>query len=127
MDQVKGWLPVVARVLVVASVAKPAADKFFDYPGQVAFFSSLGIPQPEIMVIVSGVTEVVAMVLLVLGAAGRLAALMLLGIMVVVLSTAGLTLASAIVLIGSLVIFVLGTGPYSLWQPAIVPFRGRHA
>ena len=125
MNDVTKWLPVLARIVVVAAVAGPMSEKFLNYPGQVAFFTRLGIPQPGIMVIVSGLVELAAMIMLALGVAGRLAALMLLGNMGVAILTAGVNALSAIVIAGSALIALLGTGPYSLWQPEEAILRRR--
>lgn len=117
MGGFRQWLAFVARAGAVVGVAGPMAQKFFDYPGQVAFFASLGIPQPGLMVIVSGLVELAAFLMLVLGAAGRLGALLLLGNMTVAVLTAGLNPLSGLVILGCLGVLLLGTGPFSLWRP----------
>ncbi|GAB4469264.1 MAG: hypothetical protein Kow00124_04340 [Anaerolineae bacterium] len=113
----KGWLPVVLRGVAVLATFGPALMKIIDYPGQVEFFRSLGIPAPEIMVILSGGAEVIAIILLVLGAAGRVAALMLLSVVTVAIITAGPNVASVLVALSTIGILILGTGRYSLWTP----------
>ena len=111
------FLPVVLRAVVALAVAAPATAKFLDYQGQVDFFVSLGIPQPELTVLLVGLVEVAALVMLVLGIAGRVAAAALVVVMVVAIVTAGANPLNVVVLLGSLGIVALGTGPYSLWQP----------
>jgi putative oxidoreductase len=111
------YLPLVLRAVVALVVAAPATGKFLDYQGQVAFFASLGLPAPELTVILVGAVEVAALVMLVLGIAGRVAAAALVVVMLVAISTAGANPLNVVVLLGSLGVVALGTGPYSLWQP----------
>jgi uncharacterized membrane protein YphA (DoxX/SURF4 family) len=111
------WLPLLTRVITVLGLAGPALEKFLNYGGQVEFFTRLGIPLPGIMVILSGVTEMVALVLIASGTLGRLAALALIGNMLVAIMTAGLNLLSGAVTLGAAGVAMLGTGRYSLWQP----------
>ena len=113
----KDWLLLIVRLAVVVLAAKPIADKFFDYPGQVAFFGRLGVPQPEIMVPLVGLIELAGTLMLLLGVAGRVGGLLLLPVMAVANLTAGVTVPSAGVLIGALVIAVFGPGRYALWRP----------
>ena len=127
MDRAPWWLPLVARAAAVIGVAGPMSQKFLDYSGQVAFFTSLGIPQPGVMVIISGLVELAALLMLAFGVAGRLAALMLLGNMTVAIISAGLNPLSGLVILGCLGVLLLGTGPYSLWQPEEALLRRRHA
>ncbi|WP_458187305.1 DoxX family protein [Haladaptatus sp. NG-WS-4] len=117
MAQLRRWLPLVLRALVVVIVAIPAITKFADYAGQVDFFTSLGIPAPGVMVLVVGVVEVASVVMLALGVAGRVAALALTVVMLVAIVTDGANPLNVTVLLASLGILSLGTGPYSLWQP----------
>ncbi|WP_327053587.1 DoxX family protein [Halomicrococcus gelatinilyticus] len=111
------FLPLVLRAVVAIVVATPATGKFLDYRGQVDFFASLGLPAPELTVVLVGAVEVAALVMLVLGFAGRVAAAALAVVMVVAIATAGVNPLNVVVLLGSLGIVALGTGPYSLWQP----------
>ncbi|SIR84077.1 putative oxidoreductase [Haladaptatus litoreus] len=116
-SQLRTWLPLVLRVLIALLVALPAAGKFLDYAGQVEFFTSLGIPAPELMVLVVGTVEAASAVMLLLGIAGRVAALALTSIMLVAIVTAGANPLNLTILLASLVVLALGTGPYSLWEP----------
>lgn len=116
MQGLPWWLPLLARLLTVVGVAGPALEKVFDYPGQVAFFTRLGIPQPGVMVVVSAITELAAAGLIAVGVAGRLAALALLGNMLVAIVTAGLNPLSGLVFLSAAVVALLGTGRFSLWR-----------
>ncbi len=127
MDRAPWWLPLVARAAALIGVAGPMSQKFLDYSGQVAFFTSLGIPQPGVMVIISGLVELAALLMIGLGVAGRLGALMLLGNMTVAVIAGGLNPLSGLVILGCLGVLLLGTGRYSLWQPEEALLRRRHA
>lgn len=116
-SQLRKWLPLLLRILIAAIVTLPAVGKFLDYSGQVEFFASLGIPAPEILVLVVGTVEVASVVMLLLGLAGRVAALALVGVMLVAVITAGANPLNLTVLLASVGILYLGTGPYSLWNP----------
>ncbi|WP_435157712.1 DoxX family protein [Haladaptatus sp. DFWS20] len=116
-SQLRKWLPLLLRILVAAIVTLPAVGKFLDYGGQVEFFASLGIPAPEILVLVVGTIEAVSVLMLLLGIAGRVAALALVGVMLVAIITAGVNPLNLTVLLASVGILYLGTGPYSLWEP----------
>ena len=111
------WVLTTLRLVLAALVAKPALSKFVTYSDSVAFFDAYGIPMPEVMVIVAGLLEVTAVVMLLFGIGGRIAAVMLLPVMLVAILYVGPDWKNLIVLVGSIAILVLGTGSYSLWQP----------
>lgn len=111
------WLPIPTRIIVVLLLAPSALSKFVDYPASVEYFAGLGIPAPEIMVLVVGAFEAVAVVALSLGVAGRIACVPLLAIMVVAMTTAGIVPSNVAALVGALGITLLGTGPYSVYKP----------
>lgn len=106
------------RVLAVTVTLHPAARKFFEYSYRVEEFSSYGMPFPELAVPVTGVIEILAIVSIALGIAGRLGGSALAVGMVVAIVAAGPNPASVLVLLASAGITVLGTGPYSYWDPA---------
>lgn len=111
------WLPISLRVLLVWLLALFALFKFLDYPLSVGYFADLGIPVPEVMVAVIGGFEAVAALALLLGFAGRMACLLVVMIMIVAMSTAGVAPSNVIVLARALGIVFLGAGAYSLWIP----------
>ncbi|WP_049972747.1 DoxX family protein [Haladaptatus cibarius] len=111
------WLLTGLRLVLVALIAKPALSKFVTYSDSVAFFDAYGIPFPAVMVIVTGLLEVAAVVMLLFGIGGRLAALFLIPVMIVAILYVRPDWKNIVVLVGSSVILVLGTGSYSLWQP----------
>jgi uncharacterized membrane protein YphA (DoxX/SURF4 family) len=105
------------RVVAVTVTIYPAFRKFFEYSYRVGEFESYGMPFPELAVPVTGVIEIVAMVSIALGIAGRLGGSALAAGMVVAIVAAGPNPASVLVLLASAGIAALGTGPYSYWDP----------
>lgn len=103
------WGVVGLRLVVAALVAKPALSKFFTYGNSVAFFETIGMPAPALMVVVVGVIEVGAVVLLFIGVGERLAALSLVPVMLVAMLYVGPDWKNLSVLVGALAIFALGT------------------
>lgn len=86
---VPGWVPDILRYIVIGLVALPGVGKFLSYSQSVDFFVSLGIPAPEITVLLVGVIELGAAALLLVNVGRWIAALALLPVMVVALVTAG--------------------------------------
>ena len=122
------WLPLTLRFLVVWQLAWPALSKFVLYGSRVEHFRhDYGIPLPEVMVATVGTFEMAMVVAALLGVAGRLAAVPMLVIMPVAMVAGGLNEANALVLFASVGILLLGTGPLSLWNPALPLFgSARH-
>ena len=115
---VRTWLPILFRILVAWQLAWPALSKFVLYDSRVEHFRhDYGIPFPEVMVPVVGAFEVIAVIAVLLGVAGRLASIPLVVIMLVAIARAGPEGGNLAVLLGSLGIMLLGTGPFSLWEP----------
>lgn len=104
-----GWVLTGLRLVLAALVAKPALSKFLTYGNSVAFFDAIGMPAPTLMVIVAGIIEVGAVVLLLIGDGERLAALSLIPVMLVAILYVGPDWKNLGVLIGSLVILLLET------------------
>lgn len=130
-DGASRWIPVLCRAAAVALTAYPAARKFLQYSDRVSQFETWGFPFPELAVPFSGVVEVVAIASLAFGIAGRLGAITLGATMIVALVTAGPNVCIGLVLGSSVVVAVLGTGPYSYCDPTLadlakraVPSRG---
>lgn len=117
-DRVARWLPVVLRVIAVTITAYPAVRKFLEYSYRVNQFASYGMPWPEVAVPVTGVIELLAIVSIGVGIAGRLGAAALVVGMIVAIVAAGPNPFSVLVLLASAGICLLGTGPYSYWSPA---------
>ena len=105
------------RVIAVTVTVYPALRKFFEYSSRVGEFESYGMPFPELAVPVTGVIEIVAILSIALGVAGRLGGSALVAGMIVAIVAAGPNPASVLVLVASAGIALLGTGPYSYWDP----------
>jgi putative oxidoreductase len=120
---VLAWLPVALRAIAVLVTAYPAVRKFTQYGYRVEEFAAYGIPWPELAVPVTGAIELVAIALLTVGIAGRLGAGMLTAGMFVVAATAGSNPFSIVVLVASIGVLILGTGPYSYWDPTIAELQ----
>lgn len=118
-DRLSGWALVLCRVVAVTLTAYPAARKFLEYSDRVAQFREWGVPVPELAVPLSGVIEIVAIISLALGVAGRFGAVALGATMMVALVTAGPNPFIGLVLASAAVIAVFGTGPYSYWDPGV--------
>lgn len=113
------WLPVVCRAVAVLLTAYPAARKFLQYSDRVEQFAAWGFPLAEFAVLLSGVVEIVAILSLAFGIAGRFGAFTLGGTMIVALLTAGPNPFIGLVLVSSIIVVVIGTGPYSYWDPTV--------
>lgn len=113
------------RVVAVLLTSYPAVRKFVDYSARVDAFEGYGLPVPELAVPFTGVVELVALVLIGFGIAGRLGAVGLVIGMVVAIVAAGPNPFSVLVLVASAGIAVLGTGPYSYWDPTFEELLGR--
>lgn len=113
------WLPVFLRVVVVTVTAYPALRKFLEYSYRVEQFRAYGMPWPELAVPVTGVVELVAIVSIGFGIAGRIGGSALAFGMIVAIVAAGPNPFSVLVLFASLGIALLGTGPYSYWDPTV--------
>ncbi len=132
-ERVTRWLPVVLRAVAVTIAAYPAVQKFIEYSSQVGQFAAWGVPWPAVAVPLSGVAELFAVVSLAFGIAGRLGGATLAVTMVVAIAAAGPNPFNVVVLLASVGICVLGTGPYSYWNlsvsdlPEVTRRRGDYA
>lgn len=104
-----GAIDLFLRLSVAVLVAGPALSKVLTYGNSVSFFASLGVPYPEVMVLLAGVVEVAAVVALVVGRGERLAAAALIPVMLVAIAYAGLDWKNLAVLLGALGILALST------------------
>lgn len=111
------WVPAFLRAIAVSVTAYPAVRKFLRYSARVEQFAKYGLPWPAIAVPLTGSIELVAIVSLAFGIAGRLGAAALVAGMLVAIGTAGPNPASVLVLGASSGILLLGTGLYSYWDP----------
>lgn len=112
------WVLIGLRLVLAVLVTKPALSKFVTFGNSVAFFDAIGMPAPTLMVIVAGLVEVGAVVLLLIGVGERLAALSLIPVMLVAILYVGPDWKNLSVLVGSLAILIFKTDRGSIWQPA---------
>lgn len=94
LDQVRSftvpeWVPDILRYGIIGLVAPPGIGKFLTYSQSVDFFATLGIPSPEITVLLVGAIELGAVTALLVNRVRWIAALTLLPVMIVALVTAG--------------------------------------
>jgi|GEM_PF-403908 uncharacterized membrane protein YphA (DoxX/SURF4 family) len=118
-DRTHARLQGLARAVAVGITFVPALGKFAAYSQQVAEFQLWGIPNPELLVPITGVVQFIAMFTIAVGFAGRYGAAALSVVMVVAMSTAGPSRLNIPVFVACLTIVALGTGPYSLWDPPL--------
>lgn len=102
-------LPGVLRLAIVGLLFGPALSKFVTYERSVRFFTGLGLPSPDVLVLVVGAVELGAAILLLLNRASRVAALLVVPTMVVAAITAGPTWQNLGVLTGAVVLIGLDT------------------
>lgn len=112
-----GWLPVALRGLLAIILVPAAVWKFTLYADRVARFTEYGIPAPEIMVVVVGIVELLAALMILLGVAGRLGALVMVPIMLTAIAVSAPNPHNGLVLVGCIAVVLLGTGNLSLWEP----------
>jgi len=110
------WVPVCLRAMVVIMVFPAAAMKVLDYDGQAAFFAEIGVPAAEVTVLLVAAVQLVAVAALVVGVASRLAALVLVPVMVTAMGLYAVVPSNVAVLVGSVGIVVLGSGRYARWR-----------
>ncbi|WP_332898779.1 DoxX family protein [Haladaptatus sp. CMSO5] len=113
--------PLPIRAVVVGILTIPAMSKFLNFSQSAGFFASLGFPVPEALVVVVGLIEVTAVIMIAFGIAGRVAALSLIPVMMVAMATAGPSWKNAVVLLGAMALFVFGTGAYSVYRLGELP------
>lgn len=123
-EAVRRWLPLLFRAVVLVVVAPAAARKAVDYGGQVAFFESLGVPAPAVMVAVVGATEAVTAALIAVGTLGRVAGVVLAVVMVSAAAFGGPNASNLSALVAALGVAALGTGAFSL-GPSTAELLGR--
>lgn len=85
---VPDWTPTVLRYAAIGLVAPPALGKFLTYDASVRLFTTLGIPEPEAMVLVVGGLELAGVLVLLLNRRRWVAVLLLGPVMAVAAWTA---------------------------------------
>lgn len=113
------WFPVGFRAIAVAMLLPAAVLKFVNYESQAAFFAEIGVPAADVTVLLVGAIELLATFALAFGVAGRLAALVVVPIMVTAIVLDGVAPSNVTVLVANLAIIWLGSGTFALWEPQI--------
>ncbi|MFC6763862.1 DoxX family protein [Natrinema soli] len=111
------WVHIGLRLVLVALVAKPALSKFVTHGNSVSFFDAIGMPAPQLMVILAGIIEVGAVLLLLAGVGERLAAVSLIPVMLVAILYVGPDWKNLSVLFGAFAFLVLTTDVDAVRQP----------
>lgn len=111
------WIHRSLRLVLIILVAKPALSKVVTYGSSVAFFDAIGMPAPAAMVIIAGIIEVGAVILLLIGVGERLAAIALIPVMLVAILYVGPDWKNLSVLVGALALLFLETDFDTFWQP----------
>ena len=121
-----GYLPVIVRFSLAGLLVFDAWMTFGDLAGEVTAFAQSGFSAPDIVVPLFAAIKLLAIPMLVLGAAGRFVAFMLVFPIGLTIVLVGFTDMRAGLLVLDLLTLVLGTGRFSLWQPSNEIF-GRRA
>lgn len=119
------WLPLLFRIVIIFIVITPAFSKLILYPEAVEMFSGLGVPGAKWMVVFVGLLEVVSLLMILLGIAGRYAAFSLMFIMGAAINYAGLDWQNGAVLFSAIYIEMFDTGRYSLGFSGAAVFTDR--
>jgi CDP-diacylglycerol--glycerol-3-phosphate 3-phosphatidyltransferase len=114
------WMPLAIRISLVILLAVWIQQNLSGLVNQQLFaavnMTATSAP-PTLLLGVLLLFIVVSMVLIALGAAGRLAALFVLFGVGIYLKFFGLNITEALLVTGAAALFYLGSGPYSLWMP----------
>lgn len=108
-------LPPLLRLWLLCCLVVLAAD--IRLPAWAALFTTWGLPGPAAIAAFWAVAGLLAAIMVVLGAAGRLMALLLMFPLGFELLTAGLTFWNGTAVAVAVFIMLLGSGAFSLWQP----------
>jgi CDP-diacylglycerol--glycerol-3-phosphate 3-phosphatidyltransferase len=111
------WLPVLLRLVLAAVVFGSAIAGAGGAPAWTALFALPGSPSAPWAGIGLGLLVAVASAMLVLGVAGRLAALGLLVAACSAILARGLDAGNGLALACTIAIMLLGSGAYSIWRP----------
>jgi CDP-diacylglycerol--glycerol-3-phosphate 3-phosphatidyltransferase len=114
------WMPLAIRISLVILLIVWIQQNLSGLIRQ-QFFAAVNMTAtsapPTLLLGVLLLFIVVSMVLIALGAAGRLAALFVLFGVGIYLKFFGLNITEALLVTGAAALFYLGSGPYSLWMP----------
>jgi hypothetical protein len=120
------WLPVLLRVGVVVTTVGLILPVLGNRAAWIDIFLWPGPPFPEFLATVTGLMAILALVFLILGAAGRLAALVLVAAASANFLANGLNPVNGFLLASTIALMLLGSGDFSCWRPEDAVL-GRHA
>jgi CDP-diacylglycerol--glycerol-3-phosphate 3-phosphatidyltransferase len=112
-----GWLPVLLRLILVVIVVGSSIPGPGSAPDWMALFAPPEGPGAPWVRIILGLVAAIAVVMLALGAAGRLAALGLLVVACAAILARGLDAGNGLALACAIAIMLLGSGAFSIWRP----------
>jgi CDP-diacylglycerol--glycerol-3-phosphate 3-phosphatidyltransferase len=119
------WLPFFLRMLVAALVIDLFLLSINEYSGLLTTSLSMNSSVSGWIVLLMFIFPLLGALLLILGSAGRVAALMILFFVGFHQRFFGLDNLAILIMTGSAAIFFLGTGPFSLWKPEDKVIRRR--
>ena len=107
----------VLRVGIAGLLLGPGVSKFLTYRQSVQFFERLALPVPELLVPIVGGIELSAAALVLVDRAPRLAAVLVIPVMLVAIGTAGPSWQNLGVLTAALGLFGVETRPGERFDP----------
>jgi CDP-diacylglycerol--glycerol-3-phosphate 3-phosphatidyltransferase len=120
------YSPLLLRIGLVITLWNRIWYKLTDFNQAVHQFVTFGFPSPHIIVPLFTLIELIGLVSISLGFAGRFASFLLIFPIGFTIIGTGQDAEGTILLITTLLIMILGTGRFSLWRPADTLF-GRRA
>jgi CDP-diacylglycerol--glycerol-3-phosphate 3-phosphatidyltransferase len=120
------YLPVVVRTSLAVFLVSDAWSTLQFFNSEIEAFASAGFPFPTQVVVAFLCLKVAAVPMLLIGAAGRFVAFVLLFPIGLTIVSLGLTELRAGLLVADLLTLMSGTGRFSLWEPSRQIF-GRRA
>jgi CDP-diacylglycerol--glycerol-3-phosphate 3-phosphatidyltransferase len=120
------WIPVAARVLLPLLILPVARIHLSEFKQALAGPVGEGLPFASSLLLLFGLLEIGTLVLILSGTAARTAALVLIVPVGLTISVIEMEAIWGYRLVGILIILILGSGRYSLWEPEASRF-GRRA
>ncbi len=111
-----GWMPVMIRMLIPILLIPAAWENVARYRSLV-HGPPAGSSVPGLIMLAFGLVEALAGGMVVLGAGGRTAALLMLVPLALAISAGGMRPIDGWRLVAVILVLVVGTGRFSLWQP----------
>lgn len=113
----KNWLPVWLRLVAVGALGYGLLNVFADFDVTALVYLEKEMMNPSLSLVIFGVLELLYLLMILLGAAGRTTAILVLITAGIKLQFDAFDLPYQLLLVSSFGILFLGTGKYSLWKP----------